>query len=82
MNSEKKWHYFCLFISFLLVPALYLNSGMVVYWFYSIPKSLSLIILWVVIPVGTYVSVKRVSLSIRYIFSKSKAINNDGNKQG
>ncbi|CAI1147204.1 Uncharacterised protein [Serratia fonticola] len=70
MTPEKKWHYFYLFISFLIVPVLYLNLGMAVYWFYSIPKSLSLMVLWVVIPVGTYVSVKHVFLAIKCIFSE------------
>ncbi|TCB96653.1 hypothetical protein E0L21_23805 [Kosakonia quasisacchari] len=72
MCVEKKWHYFYLFISFLVVPVLYLNLGMVVYWFYSIPKIFSLMILWVVIPVGTYVSVKYLALTFRYIFNMGK----------
>lgn len=76
MSAEKKWHYFYLLVSFLIVPTLYLNLGMVVYWFYSIPKVLSLMTLWVVIPVGTYVLVKNVSLAFRYIFTNSKMINN------
>lgn len=77
MHFEKKWHYLCLIISFLIVPALYLNLNMVVYWFYSIPKELSLIILWVAIPVGTYVSIKNILLSMKYIFRKDNHIQED-----
>ena len=77
MNFEKNWHYFCVIISFLIVPALYLNLNMVVYWFYRIPNELSLIILWVAIPVGTYVSIKNILLSIKYIFRKDNHIQKD-----
>lgn len=77
MHFEKKWHYLCVIISFLIVPALYLNLNMVVYWFYRIPNELSLIILWVAIPVGTYVSIKNILLSIKYIFRKDNHIQKD-----
>ncbi|WP_199638448.1 hypothetical protein JEM67_23450 [Serratia sp. PAMC26656] len=75
MNSEKKWYYLYVFLSFLIIPLLYRSLGIFSYWYYEIPRELSLLILFVVVPVGTYVCVKKIILAIKFLFRATNKSN-------
>lgn len=75
MNSEKKWYYLYAFLSLLIIPLLYRSVGIFSYWYYEIPKELSLLILFIVVPVGTYVCVKKIILAIKFLFGNTNKSN-------
>ncbi|MGP2733615.1 hypothetical protein [Serratia bockelmannii] len=75
MNSDKKWSYVYALVSLLIIPLLYRSIGIFSYWYYEVPKELSLLILFVVVPVGTYVCVKKVILAIKFLLMTKNRTN-------
>ncbi|MBL0878660.1 hypothetical protein [Serratia ureilytica] len=80
MSSDKKWYYVYALVSLLIIPLLYRSVGIFSYWYYEVPKELSLLILFVVVPVGTYVCVKKIILAIKFLLT-TKSSGNGRKKQ-
>jgi len=67
MNKDKIWQHIYVFTLIIITPAIYKSIGIADFWFFDIPRNISLVILMITTPVGFYIVLKKFSFVLKWL---------------